>query len=93
MTVKNEQSLNYLLFAGQSYYAGGGVADFKGAFPDEESARRQLVLSDEQQKKNTPWRNEYDWAHILELSTMTVIVIRQGEYCGEIEEGPWVLED
>jgi hypothetical protein len=58
----------FLLFAGDEYYPGGGWSDFRGSFKTVEEA---------EEKANKPTDNEwgdcvdrsYDWWHIVDSDT------------------------
>lgn len=61
----------YLLFAGNNYYPGGGMDDYIGAYTDIEEAmqeanRKEGILGNK--------RNVYDWWHIANRTTMEVVV-------------------
>jgi hypothetical protein len=52
--------LRYLLFAGDTWYPGGGWDDFRGAFATIDEAKAADL-------------SHYDWAHIIDLRTMTEV--------------------
>lgn len=52
-----------LAFAGYEYYPGGGMHDFKGAFPTTGEACAYLV---------NEWSSS-DWFHVLDISTGLVL--------------------
>jgi hypothetical protein len=55
----------YLLFAGATYYPGGGWDDFVGHFDDVEDARRKG-----NELCNQEW---YYWFQIVDTTTMKVV--------------------
>lgn len=66
----------YLLFIGESFYAGGGWADFRGDFSSVEKA--EIVW----EKREYP--DSYDWYHIIDAETGKVVACKQGVYCGQV---------
>ena len=76
----------YWLFAGDSYYASGGMADFVGKFDDLESAknegRRRVDSKSEFRSRDA------DWWHVLDTTTMHILSARPGSYTGSLTEGP-----
>lgn len=51
----------YYLFAGDTYYPGGGIGDLRGSFCN----RGEAVKAAE--------NGDYDWWHVLDRETMEVI--------------------
>jgi len=61
----------FALFAGDTYYPGGGWSDFVGVFDTTEEAEKAAALG---------WLNEddetyrpYDWHHIVNLVSQEVV--------------------
>ena len=64
----------YLLFAGQSYYANGGWADWKGTFDTLEEAVAHLTKLD------------IDWFHVIDIQTLKAVKFVEGSYSGELPD-------
>jgi hypothetical protein len=67
----------YGLFAGDTYYPGGGMADYRGAFASKEDALSRYNDGDH-------WADDYvhhwEWGHVVDLNTMEVVAyIRMGK--------------
>lgn len=64
----------FWVFAGDSYYASGGMADFIGQFDDLESAKNAGVAAD------------CSWWHVLDVQIMKVVALHQGSYTGQVPQ-------
>ena len=62
--------MKYLLWAGDNYYPGSGLRDFKGFFPTVEEAEA-FAKSKRPSAQDYPF--VYDWYTIVEHATMRVI--------------------
>ena len=60
-TDKLDRSKRYILFAGDQYYPGGGMEDFRGTFDTVEEARAAAGRG----------RSRYDWAQVVDRETLT----------------------
>lgn len=60
----------YLLFAGESYYPGGGADDFVGIFETEDAAKLHYELNDSSTQR---WAER--WAHIAEIRDGTLKIV------------------
>lgn len=66
----------YLLFSGKSYYANGGILDFKGSFDSLEDA----VAKGRYQLDNT----YEDWFHVYDSESNIVKAYIDGSCCGNV---------
>ncbi len=53
----------FLLFAGSVYYAAGGWKDFQSSHDTLEEAIKTAKAE----------HNEYDWWHVVDTTTMTIV--------------------
>lgn len=60
--------MTVLLFAGESYYAKGGMNDFQGSFYDVYSAMNSVEINQEE-KSSLVW----DWWLIIDQITLEVL--------------------
>lgn len=69
-----------LLFAGESYYAKGGMNDFQGCFTDVHSAMNSVDINLE-----GPSSKHWDWWQVICQETLDVISQSecQAHGCGE----------
>lgn len=66
--------MKYLLFAGPTYYPGGGVVDYVGKYETLDEAKAAFA---EKEDCN-------DWAHIVDADTMAYVLwYSDGLYRGE----------
>jgi len=78
----------YFLFVGECYYARGGANDYKGTFPDVESAHKigdMLLITS---MDDDDWSSDatFEWYHVM--NTKGEIVWRGGELAyGDPENG------
>jgi hypothetical protein len=55
----------FLLFAGDEYYPGGGWSDFRGSFKTVEEAEEKAIKPTDREWAS----NSYDWWHIVDSAT------------------------
>lgn len=64
----------FILFAGDSFYAEGGILDFKGCFVD-----RALAIQAAQAAKD-------EWFQIVDAVTWRIVAYMSGSYCGVVDK-------
>lgn len=73
----------FLLFAGDNYYPGGGVVDFKGMFETIEAAKEEHAKhvrnfrKDGLQWEHCDYDSGWEWAHIAKLSDSGLEIITE----------------
>ena len=78
---------DFVLFAGNDYYAEGGWLDFAGTFDTaEEASTKGAWLCNKYQSSKFN-----DWWHVVQLSTGKMVEGVSGGYTGQIPRG--LVED
>jgi hypothetical protein len=67
--------MRYLLFAGASYYASGGIHDLIDMYEtyDEALATASLVMTHRPTKENDWTVRNYDWWHIYSMDDRRIV--------------------
>lgn len=66
----------YLLFAGSSYYASGGILDLVTASDSFDDCIKALT------PEQADVENNYDWWHIYDTELNRLAAWKKGSYCG-----------
>lgn len=56
----------FLLFAGETFYPGGGWEDFRGEFSSEEEFEEKYLVVPEELKEPLEYKG-YDWSHLVDI--------------------------
>ena len=74
----------YMLFGGMCYYPSGGWEDYVGAFHLFTKAQERA----DKPKHEGDLYPEFDWAHIVDMTTFKIISLRDG-YPTKINKIEW----